>query len=58
MEINQISTSTAAMTTAVKQIQEVQKLQMEMMKNLADSQRQMTDLLAAAGIGTNIETSA
>ncbi|NNG01892.1 MAG: hypothetical protein HKM93_21070 [Desulfobacteraceae bacterium] len=58
MDINNIPMSTAAMAVAVKQLQQIQQVQTAMMKQLADSQQQMTDIVRAVGIGHHIDTSA
>ena len=44
-----------AMATSVKELQTINKAQMSMMKNLADSEQQMVGLLQAAGIGQNAD---
>ena len=55
MDVGQISTSTAAISTAVKQLQDVQGAQMAIMKSMAESQQQMADILQILGIGQNLD---
>jgi hypothetical protein len=59
MNIDSVSSSVAAasMAIAVKQLQTISAAQMEVMKNLAESQAQMAQMLQAEGIGLNINIS-
>ncbi len=58
MDVSQISVSTAAVTTAVRQLQAITEAQMAIMKSISDSQQQMAKMLQAAGIGQNIDVRA
>jgi hypothetical protein len=57
MDISAIS-SNAAMAAMVRQLQTVSEVQTAVMRQVADSQQQMADLLAAAGIGQTIDIQA
>ena len=59
MNIDSVSSSVAAasMAIAVKQLQTISAAQMEVMKNLAESQAQMAQMLQTEGIGLNINIS-
>ncbi|MCP4369604.1 MAG: hypothetical protein GY797_16055 [Deltaproteobacteria bacterium] len=54
MEVSQIAVSTAAVATVVNELQAINKAQMAIMKSLAESQIQMSEMLRVAGIGQNI----
>ena len=54
MDISAVS-STTAMAAMVRQLQTVSAIQTAVMQQVADSQQQMADLLAAAGIGQTID---
>ena len=54
MEVSQIAVSTAAIAAVVNELQAINKAQMAIMKSLAESQIQMSEMLRAAGIGQNI----
>ncbi len=58
MEVSQIAVSTAAVAVIVNELQAINEAQMAIMKNLAESQVQMSEMLRAAGIGQNINVSA
>jgi hypothetical protein len=58
MEVSQIAVSTAAVAAVVNELQAINKAQMAIMKSLAESQIQMSEMLRAAGIGQNINVSA
>jgi hypothetical protein len=58
MEVSQIAVSTAAVAAVVNELQAINELQMAIMKSLAESQIQMSEMLRAAGIGQNINVSA
>ncbi len=57
MEISPISTN-SAMTAISRQLDTNTAMQVSMMKELADSQQQMAEMLAALGIGQNIDVQA
>jgi hypothetical protein len=59
MNIDSVSSSvaSASMAIAVKQLQAISEAQMEVMKNLAESQAQMAQMLQAEGIGLNVDIS-
>jgi len=54
MEVSQIAVSTAAVAAVVNELQAINEAQMAIMKSLAESQMQMSEMLRAAGIGQNI----
>jgi hypothetical protein len=56
MNIDSVSSSvtSASMAVAVKQLQTISEVQMEVMKNLAESQAQMAQMLQTEGIGLNV----
>ena len=54
MDISAVS-STTAMAAMVRQLQTVSAIQTAVMQQVADSQQQMADILAAAGIGQTID---
>ncbi|NNL43209.1 MAG: hypothetical protein HKO79_12040 [Desulfobacterales bacterium] len=58
MEVSQIAVSTAAVAAVVNELQAISEAQMAIMKSLAESQIQMSEILRAAGIGQNINISA
>ncbi len=58
MEVSQIAVSTAAVAAVVNELQAINEVQMAIMKSLAESQIQMSEMLRAAGIGQNINVSA
>ncbi len=58
MDVSSVVTSTASMAGTVRQLQSINKMQMEIMKSLADSQAQIADMVQASGIGQNIDTRA
>ena len=55
MNVSQTPILNMAMATSVKELQTINKAQMAIMKNLADSEQQMAELLQAAGIGQNVD---
>ena len=57
MDVNQVSASTPV-TAVVRQLQAINKIQIAIMKSMADSRQQMTEMLQAAGIGQNIDVQA
>ena len=58
MEVSQIAVSTATIAAVVTELQAINEAQMAIMKSLAESQIQMSEMLRAAGIGQNINVSA
>ena len=58
MEVSQIAVSTATIAAVVNELQAINEAQMAIMKSLAESQIQMSEMLRAAGIGQNINVSA
>lgn len=58
MEVSQIAVSTAAVAVIVNELKAINEAQMAIMKSLAESQIQMSEMLRAAGIGQNINVSA
>ena len=54
MEVSQIAVSTAAVAAVVNELQVINEAQMAIMKSLAESQIQMSEMLRTAGIGQNI----
>jgi hypothetical protein len=56
MNIDSVSSSvtSVSMAVAVKQLQTISEVQMEVMKNLAESQAQMAQMLQTEGIGLNV----
>jgi len=58
MDVSQVSVSTTAVTTAVRQLQTINEAQMAIMKSISDSQQQMAQILQAAGIGQNLDIQA
>ena len=57
MEIAPIQTSTA-MAALARQLETTSALQTAVMKQIAESQRQMAEMLQALGIGQNIDIQA
>jgi hypothetical protein len=55
MDVSQVSASTVAVTTVVRELQAINEMQMAIMKSISDSQQQMTAMLQAAGIGVNVD---
>ena len=58
MDVSQVSVSTAAVSSVVRELQAINKMQMAIMKSISDSQKQMTAMLQAAGIGVNVDVRA
>jgi cephalosporin hydroxylase len=54
MDITAISGNTAT-AAIVRQLQTISEVQTAVMAQIADSQQQMADILAAAGIGQTID---
>ena len=57
MSIDAVAT-TSAMAAAVRQLQTISELQIETMKQLAESQQQMAAVIAREGVGQNVDVSA
>ena len=57
MEISPVSTN-SAMAAVTDQLETNMSLQTEVMKTIADGQKQMADLLQAMGIGQGIDVMA
>ena len=60
MDVSQVSSVAAstAVTAIVREMQAITEMQMAVMKSIADSQQQMTEILQAAGIGINLDVRA
>ena len=54
MEVNQIAVSTAAVAAVINELKAINEAQMAIMKSIAESQIQMSEILRAAGIGQNV----
>ena len=54
MDVSQVSVSTTAVAVAVKELQAISEAQMAIMKSIADSQQQVSQILQAAGIGQTL----
>ena len=52
------TTMTSAMTVATRQLQATSEMQMAVMKQIADGQEQMANMLQALGIGNAIDVQA
>ena len=57
MDISAISSS-SAMAAIVRQLQTISEVQTAVMSQIADGQKQMAAMLAAAGVGQNIDVQA
>lgn len=58
MEVSQVSVSTTAIAMAVRELQAISEAQMAIMKSIADSQQQVSQILQAAGIGQTLNIQA
>ena len=60
MDVSQVSSVSvsSAVTAIAREIQTMNEMQMAIMKSIADSQQQMTEMLQAAGIGVNLDVRA
>jgi hypothetical protein len=56
--INMTSGINSSMAMLVQQLQTTAEMQLEMLKNAAESQQQMVKMLAAAGVGENVDVTA
>ena len=54
MDVSQVSVSTTAVAVAVRELQAISEAQMAIMKSIADSQQQVSQILQAAGIGQTL----
>ncbi len=54
MDVSQV-TMTSTMALIVRQLEGMAELQTAVMKQMADSQQQMAELIQSAGIGQNID---
>ena len=57
MDVSQIA-MTSSMAVIVRQLEGMAEMQTALMKEMADSQQQIADLLQSMGIGQNIDISA
>ncbi len=57
MEVSQV-TMNSSMAMIVRQLEGMAEMQMAVMKDMADSERQIAGLLQSAGIGQNIDVTA
>ncbi|MCK5680176.1 hypothetical protein KAI46_05125 [bacterium] len=54
MEISSAATSTTALAASAQQIQESMKVQVAMLKEMAEIQQQVALMLAESGVGQNL----
>lgn len=54
MDVSQVA-MTSTMAVIVRQLEGMAEMQMAVMKEMADSQQQITELLQSMGIGQNID---
>ena len=57
MDVGQITMNTS-MAMIVRQLEGMAEMQMAVMKEMADSQQQIAELLQSAGIGQNVDVTA
>jgi hypothetical protein len=57
MDISSVSTSTMAVASVSQQLQNVMGTQVAMLRELAESQQQIAQLLVEGGLGQNIDVS-
>ena len=57
MDISSVSTSTMAVASVSQQVQTVMGTQVAMLRELAESQQQIAQLLVEGGLGQNIDVS-
>ena len=57
MDISSVSTSTMALASASQQAQTAMGTQVAMLRELAESQQQIAQLLVEGGLGQNIDVS-
>lgn len=58
MDVSQVPVSTTAVAVAVRELQAISEAQMAIMKSIADSQQQVSQILQAAGIGQTLNIQA
>ncbi len=58
MDISSVSTSTMATASVSQQMQVAMEAQVAMLRELAESQQEIAQLLVEGGIGQNIDVSA
>ena len=58
MDISRIPATSMAMATAAQQLQTVMDTQVAMLRELAESQQQIAQMLAEGGLGQTIDVSA
>ncbi len=58
MQITDATVAMAAMAVMMDQTMTTNEAQMSMMKSMADSQKQMVEMLQALGIGQNVDVHA
>ncbi len=57
MDVSQV-TMNSSMAMIVRQLESMTEMQMAVMKEMADSQQQIAELLQSMGIGQNIDVTA
>jgi hypothetical protein len=57
MDVGQVALD-SSMAVIARQLQTTTEMQLAVMKKIVESQQQMAQMLAAMGIGTNIDVSA
>lgn len=57
MDISSVSTSTMAVASVSQQVQTVMEAQVSMLRELAETQQQVAQLLVEGGLGQNIDVS-
>jgi hypothetical protein len=57
MDISSVSTSIMAVASVSQQVQTVMETQVAMLRELAESQQQIAQLLVEGGLGQNIDVS-
>ena len=57
MDISSVSTSTMAVASVSQHVQTVMEAQVSMLRELAETQQQVAQLLVEGGLGQNIDVS-
>lgn len=57
MDVSSVSSSTMAVASISQQVQAVMETQMTILRELAESQQQVAQLLIESGLGQNIDVS-
>ena len=57
MDIRSLSTSTMAAASTAQQLQNAMQIQVAMLRELAESQQQIAQMVADSGLGQNIDVS-